>query len=340
MMLNTLKITLCFFTLIATLLSCQSASAEDMNCTSDTNSYVLNLGNVAVAESSKAGDILFVNTNNVNLSCKSTGNFQQASEVSYTGWSSSGMTVAVDGLSCPVIDQGTAISDSGLGIVWTNYNSASGTWTCMSSAFSGSSIRRGLLSNGATTTLTDKIYIVRTNTDLKYGETSELAQTVFVDEANADRVSRGHLYSFSFSGVMSIAAGGCTVGSVPDVEMGTLSTASFSGAGSIGPRVPFSVSLTECRGSATQAHFDFTPIYGFASQQQGVIALSDDDNSATGLGIQLLMNGKAIAGFSDNVATISKGDNLVNFEAKYYQTAETVTPGSAESMVVFNVFYN
>lgn len=339
MMLNTLKITLFFLTLITTLLFSQSASAEEMNCTSDTASYVLNLGNVAVAESSKAGDILFANTNNVNLTCKSTGNFQQASEVSYTGWSSSGMTVSVDGLTCPVIDQGTAISDSGLGIVWTNFNSASGTWTCMSTAFSGSSIRRGLLSNG-TTTLTDKIYIVRSNKDLKYGETSELAQTVYVDEANADRVARGHLYSFSFSGVMAIAAGGCTIGSVPDVEMGTLSTASFTGAGSTGPKVPFSVSLTECKGSATKAHFDFTPIYGFVSQEQGVIALSDDENSATGLGIQLLMNGKAIAGFNDNVAPITLGDNLVNFEAKYYQTAETVTPGRAESMVVFNVFYN
>lgn len=339
MMLNSLKITLGLMTLMAALLTCQSASAEDMNCTSDTDSYVLNLGDVAVAESSTAGDILHVDTKNVNVTCKLTGNFQQVSEVSHTAWSSSGMTVSVDGLTCPVIDEGTAISDSGLGIVWTNFNSASGTWTCMSTAFTGSSIRRGLLSNGSTT-LTDKIYIVRTNKDLKYGETSALSQTAYIDEANADRVSRGHLYSFTFSGVMTVSAGGCTVGSVTDVEMGTLSSASFTRAGSTGPKVPFSVSLTECKGAATQAHFDFTPVYGFANQDRGVIALSNDENSATGVGIQLLMNGKEIAGFNDNVATIAEGDNLVNFEAKYYQTAETVTPGSADSMVVFNVFYN
>ena len=71
-----------------------------------------------------------------------------------------------------------------------------------------------------------------------------------------------------------------------------------------------------------------------------LLALSNDENSATGVGIQLLMNGKEIAGFNDNVATIAEGDNLVNFEAKDYQTAETVTPGSADPMVVLNVFYN
>lgn len=338
-MLKTIKGILFFFTAVGFLLAPDIASAEDMNCTSDSGTYILNLGNVFVEDNVQPGNILFADTHEVHVTCTSSGNYQQVSEVSNTGWSSSGMTVSVDGLTCPVIDEGTAISDAGLGIVWTNYNSSNGTWACMTNAFTGTSIRRGLQSNG-TTTLTDKIYIVKTNNEFGYGETSELSQTVYVDEANADRVSRGHLYSFSFAGVMTISAGGCTVENTVNVDMGTLSSSTLSGIGSTGPNVPFSILLQECRGAATQVHFDFTPVYGFLDESGGVVALNDGDNAATGAGIQLMMNGREIAGFNDNVSLITEGDNAIPFTARYYQTDETVSPGNADTVVVFNVFYN
>lgn len=328
-----------FFIVTALLLTSRITSAEEMNCTSDSGSYVLNLGNIFVESHIQPGNILFADTHEVQVTCKSSGNFQQVSEISNTGWGSSGMSVSVDGLTCPVIDEGTEISDAGLGVVWTNYNSATGTWVCMSNALMGSSTRRGLRTNN-TTTLIDKIYIVRSNKELIYGETNELAQTVFIDEANADRVARGHLYNFSFSGTMSIAAGGCTVDNAVNVSMGTLSSATLSGIGSTGPDVPFNIFLHDCRGAATQTHFDFTPVYGFANEDRGVVALNNDVNAATGAGIQLLMNGKEIAGFNDNIYPVTTGDNAIPFTARYYQAEKTVTPGNADTTVVFNVFYN
>ncbi|MFE8116634.1 fimbrial protein [Brenneria goodwinii] len=338
-MLKSINNALFFFAVIIFFASFRTYAADEMNCTSDDSAYTLNLDNVLVEENAQPGNIVYVDTHEVHVTCTSSGNYQQVSEVSNTGWSSSGMTISVDGLTCPVIDNGTAISDAGLGIVWTNYNSTNRTWTCMSEAFSGSSIRRGLTSNG-TTTLTDKIYIVRTNKELDYGETSELSQTVYVDEADADRISRGHLYSFTFSGSISVYAGGCTIENTINVDMGKISSASFLGVGSTGPEVPFSILLQNCHGVVTSAYFDFTPVYGFANQEASVIALNDDDNAATGVGIQLLISGEKIGWNDDVYYPITTGNNTVNFTATYYQVEETVTPGNADTTVVFNVYYD
>lgn len=338
-MLKIVKRVACFFIFTALMLTSFTSSAEEMNCTSDSSAYTLNLGNIFVESHVQPGNIIFADTHEVHVTCRSSGNYQQVSEVTNTSWRSSGMSVNVDGTSCPVIDEGSEISAAGLGIVWTNFNSANGRWACMSQALTGSSTRRGLRAN-STTTLIDKIYIVKTNKELKYGETNQLSQTVFVDEANVNRVPRGHLYSFSFTGNMSITAGGCTVDSGVNVNMGTLSSATFSGIGSTGPQVPFYIGLGDCYGAAKQAHFDFTPIYGFVNSYPGVVALNDESSAAKGAGIQLLMNGKAIAGFNDNIFPIRTGDNRVPFTARYYQTENSVTPGNADTTVIFNVFYN
>lgn len=92
--------------------------------------------------------------------------------------------------------------------------------------------------------------------------------------------------------------------------------------------------------TAALAYFDFTPVYGFANEDRAVVALNNDTSSATGAGIQLLMNGKEIAGFNDNIYPITPGYNAIPFTARYYQTEEKVTPGNGETTVVFNVFYN
>lgn len=320
-----------------------SASAESMNCSSDTESYRVDINNAYVPALSKPGTIIATETHSINVNCQGSGNFQQVAGIGNTGWSRSGLTVNVDGTVCPVIDQGTSLSDSGLGFVWTNRNSVNGGWTCMTSVFNGTerpgSIRRGLASNG-TTVLTDKFYIVRTNHALAYGNTAEIKQSIYIDEANADRVSRGRLYEIGFSGSMHIAAGGCSFSNLTNVNMGTVSTATFKKPGSVSSAVPFNIVLSDCYGGATYAEVSVDPVYGYADRANSVIAINNDADAAQGIGIELLMNGQTVANEQEsNRFPLASGTTAIPFTARYFQVAESVKPGRADSTVLFSILY-
>lgn len=320
-----------------------AARAESMNCASDMENYSVSINNAYVPALSRPGDIIATETHSLNVTCKGSGNFQQVAGVGNAAWSSSGLTVNVDGLVCPVIDRGTSLSDSGLGIVWTNRNSANGGWTCMTHVFNGTnqpgSIRRGLVSNG-TSTLNDKFYIVRTNHELGYGDTAEINQSIYIDEANADRVSRGHLYQIVFNGSMHISAGGCSFNRQVNVNMGNVSTATFKKPGSVSYAVPFNIVLSDCYGGAAYAEIDLDPVYGYADRANSVMAISNEADAAQGIGIELLMNGKKVA--DDNVKNrfpLAPGTTTLPFTARYFQTADSVKPGRADSTVLFSIFY-
>lgn len=318
------------------------AARAEMNCSSDETAYNINIPNIMVPANSLPGNILAMAPHSVHVTCAGTGNFQQVAGVGNGDWSSSGLTANVDGLSCAVIDQGTAISAMGLGIVWTNYNSASGTWACFSGVFNGSATvspqRRGLQSNG-TTTLTDKFYIVRTNTEPGYGETALIDQLIYIDEADSDRVSRGHLYQIGFSGSMYIEAGGCSVDSVINVNMGTVSSDSFRKQGDTGPNVPFNLTLKNCFGSAATALVSLEPTYGYADEANGVIALSSETGSAQGIGIQLLMNGMKPDPGGNNKYPLQPGTTNIPFVARYFQYLSDIKSGNADSSVLFYITY-
>jgi type 1 fimbria pilin len=329
------KNNLCFFILISLLFIPGAASAAKY-CTSSSSEYVLNLGHVFVENNVEPGDVLFVNTNIATVNCNAPGAIRmKTAGVSNTAWASSGLTVSLDGLnSCTVIDQGTVLSEMGIGIVWTNYNSGAKAWQCMTPAIIGRDQIRGINSTGETQ-YTDKIYLIRLNKELQYGTSGEIAQTVYIDEEN-----NGPLYSFSFSGAATVSAGGCTVVNNITVDMGTLSVSTFSGVGSSGVDVPFNIHLQQCYGAAGRAHFDFTPVYGFVDESKNVIALNDNDNAATGVGIQLQYNRAGVEELGDYIHPITQGDNAIQLIARYVQTNEVVTPGRADSTLVFNVYYD
>jgi type 1 fimbria pilin len=334
-MFTTKKNNLCFFILIALLFIPGVASAAKY-CTSSESEYVLNLGHIFVGSDTSPGDVLFVDTHIATVTCNAPSAIRiKTAGVTNTAWASSGLTVSLDGLgSCPVIDQGTALSEIGIGIVWTNYNSASNAWQCMSRAMYDRDEIRGLNSSG-TTQYTDKIYLIKLDKELGYGSSGEISQTVFVDEEN-----NGHLYTITFTGSATITTGGCTVVNNTNVEMGTLSLSTFSGVGSTGADVPFNIFLQECYGAASRAHFDFTPVYGFADEGGNIIALNDNDNAATGVGIQLQYSRAGTNELGDYVYPITQGDNAIPLIARYVQTNEVVTPGRADSTLVFNVYYD
>lgn len=320
---------------------CQQASAEQI-CQADNNQYTIDLKTVVVPSNSQPGDILDVVSNTLNITCKTGKRNQEIARVINANWNRSGMKVNVDGLSCPVLDTGTGISDLGLGIVWTNFNSGSGTWGCMSVYFPGMNnvgTRRGLRSNG-TVAITDKFYLVKTGKDSNYGKTGRIEQTIFMAEANDDNNLLGDLYRIDFQGNVQLSKGGCIVETNKDVQMGAVSSATFHGKGSKGPEVPFAITLSDCHGIATNVMMRLEPGYGYADKNEGVIALSNEEGAAAGVGIQLMLNGQKIDTTRDAISyPFQAGTTTIPFSARYYQTADRVQPGAANSTMVFYVYY-
>ncbi|WP_380180244.1 fimbrial protein [Kalamiella sp. sgz302252] len=327
--------------IFAGLLFARHASAESI-CQSDSSRYNVNMQTVIVPADAQPGDILKVATNTVNITCGAGARNQQVSSVSNPGWDSSGMTVTVDGVICRVLDKGMGISDLGLGIVWTNYNSAAGTWGCMTSLFpglDGARLRRGLQYNG-TAAITDKLYIVKTHSESDYGKSGQIEQSIAVSESDQDDNLMGELYDIDFHGSVQISTGGCTINSQTSVDMGTVSTASFHGVGSMGPTVPFAITLTNCEGSAANVRVHVEPNYGYADLNNSVIALSQEENSAAGVGIRLLLDGKKINPDVDSIKVpFQQGTTLIPFTANYYQVAESIKAGRADSTAIFYIYY-
>ncbi|HEY3591996.1 MAG TPA: fimbrial protein [Buttiauxella sp.] len=325
-----------YFVILIFLVFTPSIVSAAKYCTSSESEYVLNLGHIFVGSDTSPGDVLFVDTHIATVTCNAPSAIRiKTAGATNTAWASSGLTVSLDGLnSCAVIDQGTALSDMGIGIVWTNYNSAANAWQCMTPAIIGRDQIRGLKTTGITQ-YTDKVYLIKLDKELQYGSSGEMSQTVFVDEEN-----NGFLYSFSFNGAVTATVGGCSVVNNTNVDMGMLSISTFSGIGSAGVDVPFNIHLQQCYGAAVRAHFDFTPVYGFADESGNIIALNDNDNAATGVGIQLQYNAAGVNELGNYIYPIAQGDNTIPLIARYVQTNEVVTPGRADSTLVFNVYYD
>lgn len=320
---------------------CQPAGAEQI-CQADNNQYNIDLKTVVVPPNSQPGDILGVVSNTLNITCKAGSRNQQITRVSNPNWNRSGMTANVDGLTCPVLDGGMGISDLGLGLVWTNFNSGAGTWGCMSVYFPGmnsAGTRRGLRSNG-TVAITDKFYLVKTGTESDYGKTGRIEQTIFMAEADNDNNLLGDLYRIDFQGNVQLSKGGCAVETHKDVQMGTVSSATFRGRGSKGPDVPFTITLSDCQGAATNVMMRLEPGNGYADKNEGVIALSNEEGAASGVGIQLMLDGQKIDTTRDTISyPFQTGTTTIPFSARYYQTADRIQPGTANSTMVFYVFY-
>ncbi|RRZ96980.1 fimbrial protein [Erwinia sp. 198] len=320
---------------------CQPASAEQI-CQADNNQYIIDLKKIIVPPNSQPGDVLGVVSNTLNITCKAGKRHQEILRVTNPSWNRSGMTANVDGLTCAVLDTDTGISDLGLGIVWTNFNSGAGKWGCMSVYFpdmNSVGTRRGLRSNG-TVAITDKFYLVKTGKSSDYGKIGHIEQTIFMAEADDDNNLLGDLYRIDFKGDVQLSKAGCAVETHKDVQMGTVSSATFHGKGSKGPAVPFAITLSDCQGIAANVMMRLEPGYGYADKNEGVIALSNEEGAAAGVGIQLMLDGQKIDTTRDAISyPFQAGTTTIPFSARYYQTADRIQPGTADSTMVFYIFY-
>lgn len=124
------------------------------------------------------------------------------------------------------------------------------------------------------------------------------------------------------------------------VQMGTVEKRAFSGPGT-GPGDSFTRNLTiplNCNaGTRVNVQID-----GSAQDaSKGVLNLTSGTGSATGVGIQLLYNNAPLTLSAPvNIGTAtSEGTFNIPLQARYYQTGNNITPGTANANATFTVTY-
>ncbi|MCX8955830.1 fimbrial protein [Erwinia psidii] len=330
------------FTFFVLSVFCYSGSALATGyCTSAVDAHTIELGTIYVPVQSTTGDIVSMSQRDIQVTCDAdVSTYLQPGDPDFV-WGSTGETfMTPEGISCAIVDSGFALEGTGLGLVWIQRNSGSNGWSCLSGALIGAGkVRRGLVRRGLTT-LTDKFYVVRTSLPLVYKNAGNITQSIGVDEADENRVAIGQLYTIYISGNVIIESGGCTIESNPVVSMGTVSTSTFRGIGTRGANVPFYIDLQKCYGVEKKIDIAFQPVSGFLDEANSVIALEEGSNAASGVGIQLMFNGENIhTDGSYHSFPLQQGLTRLPFVARYYQVANTVTPGTVESSVIFYVYY-
>ncbi|HEY2451831.1 MAG TPA: fimbrial protein [Scandinavium sp.] len=142
----------------------------------------------------------------------------------------------------------------------------------------------------------------------------------------------------------SITDSACTVvnnvSNPLNVTLGSVSSTAFSGAGSTAAPTKFTISLTDCPINATTASVKFD---GTAdSNVSSILALTNEAGVAQGVGIQLVDNQNVVVPLhtASSDYPLVEGDNSLDFVARYYATAATVSAGPANATSNFTIIYN
>lgn len=163
----------------------------------------------------------------------------------------------------------------------------------------------------------------------------------------------GKVFGYGLTG--TVIQTQCSVGvnpvSADPVPLGGWDTADFSGVGYTTTAVPFQINLTNCvaapaGGLVTTAHIRLDGVNGSAPvgpQFPGVFSLAGGSGAA-GMGIQILQgDGVTPVALEAEVpvSTIAVGNQVLDFNARFYQTAPSaqVRPGIARGALNFTMTY-
>ena len=130
----------------------------------------------------------------------------------------------------------------------------------------------------------------------------------------------------------------CTI-STPSVvvDLGRHPSSAFAGIGSTTAARSFSIELRNCPAAIQYAIEPVTTIIGAAGNS--VVTLNPG-STAQGIGVQLLNNaGNPMALWSPVQASTSGGSYTIPLQGRFYQTAPTVSPGSANAGMTFTITY-
>lgn len=182
--------------------------------------------------------------------------------------------------------------------------------------------------------------------DIPAGPNDFAGQELFTGHFNAvGSVLRANLFGSVRQAQCSLQANAV---SADPVDLGKHEASSFTHEGTVTASVPFHINLNNCEddpaGGTARVHVELEVAKGATviDADRGLFSLSPEAGSAQGLGIQVLhADGVTPAALHQalDVTPISPGDMRIDFNARYYQTAQTVQPGVAKSALNFTLYY-
>lgn len=182
--------------------------------------------------------------------------------------------------------------------------------------------------------------LIKTATDVSTG-TLIYNQTKFgIGDYRKEGV--GDPNTISYTGNVIVKEVTCAVASQNlTVTLGDFPQSQFTGIGSTTNFKDFDISLT-CNETVTPEVL-MSSANGYETNYPGVVKLTPEDGAATGIGVEMTVNGMA-ATFdqyvSMNTKTVSNEAYTIPLMARYYQTAPQVTPGTANTVVTVSLAYN
>ncbi|WP_338882267.1 MULTISPECIES: fimbrial protein [Xenorhabdus] len=128
------------------------------------------------------------------------------------------------------------------------------------------------------------------------------------------------------------------------VNMGTISSNSFSGAYSTSAPTRFSIKLTDCPQNYQHAQVKFDGQSDRASSRFLALTGNGGENPAQGVAIALYEDdSNTMINLAENSRPqyfSQRKTEELRFVAKYIATAKTVTPGAGDAVANFTIIYN
>jgi major type 1 subunit fimbrin (pilin) len=159
---------------------------------------------------------------------------------------------------------------------------------------------------------------------------------------SAYTVSTSNPVSYSLT-TTTVAVASCTTPNVT-VNMGSPMQSVFTGIGSTSkPAVAFNLAVNQCPIGLNSIQYQFIPVNAVLDSTNGVLALSSG-STATGIGLQLKDSSGNPLKYSTQYTLTSYnsktgGSYTIPLTAAYYQTASSVTAGSANAVLTFTMTY-
>ncbi|WP_423061470.1 fimbrial protein [Citrobacter portucalensis] len=164
--------------------------------------------------------------------------------------------------------------------------------------------------------------------------------------ARASVAGQFYFANVTLNGVSTIASESCSVTTNPvNVALGKHDKGEFNGTGSGTSWQTFNIGLNCSKSARINMRIDATAD-GDAAGVPGVIKLDSNPVNASGVGVQLEYFDENNSPQSVQLgqeqyygASASEGDKLIQLQARYYQTTQTIIPGKADATATFTLSY-
>lgn len=151
----------------------------------------------------------------------------------------------------------------------------------------------------------------------------------------------GYPNSISYSGDVQVKNVTCSVAPKSlTVQMGDIPLSSFTGLGKVLPQKV--VNITMLCNQTVQPQVMITSGNGYEHNYSGVLKLTPESDVATGVGVRVMMNGQYVQ-FGSYMTTATPAyeniESSIPFAFAYEQTADEVTPGTANAVATITLGY-